>query len=109
MSIVDDTIDKKMAQVLDRDDMVTTVMSTFISSTVHCARCHNHKFDPIPRASTTPCKPCSPASIEPIAVRLRPGRLRPSQGAHASKVRSRDLRSEHAAGRRHFASRTRAD
>ena len=35
------------AQNLDRDDMVSTVMSTFQSLTVHCARCHNHKFDPI--------------------------------------------------------------
>ena len=32
---------------IDRDDMVTTVMSTFASMTVHCARCHDHKFDPI--------------------------------------------------------------
>ncbi len=47
MCIVDDTIDKKLAQVLDRDDMITNVMSTFSSATVHCARCHNHKFDPI--------------------------------------------------------------
>ena len=48
MCIVDDTIDKKLAQVLDRDDMITNCMSTFTSTTVHCARCHNHKFDPIP-------------------------------------------------------------
>jgi len=47
MSIVDDTLDKKRAQSLDRDDMVMTTMSTFLSSTVHCARCHSHKFDPI--------------------------------------------------------------
>ena len=47
MAIVDDTVDKKIAKNLDRDDMVTTTMSTFVSSTVHCARCHNHKFDPI--------------------------------------------------------------
>lgn len=38
---------KKIAQVIDRDDMVTTVMSTFVSTTVQCARCHNHKFDPV--------------------------------------------------------------
>jgi hypothetical protein len=45
--IVDDTLDKKFAQYLDRDDMLTTTMATFTSATVHCARCHDHKFDPI--------------------------------------------------------------
>ncbi|MBI4663541.1 MAG: DUF1553 domain-containing protein [Verrucomicrobia bacterium] len=47
MHIMADTVDKKIAQNLDRDDIVTTAMSTFVSSTVHCARCHDHKFDPI--------------------------------------------------------------
>ena len=47
--IRDDTVDKKQAQYLDRDDMVTTVFTTFASTTVHCARCHDHKFDPIPQ------------------------------------------------------------
>ncbi len=46
-SIQDDTDDRRIAQYLDRDDMVTTVMSTFVSTTVHCARCHDHFFDPI--------------------------------------------------------------
>lgn len=41
------TVDKDITRNLDRDDMVTTVMSTFQSLTVHCARCHDHKFDPI--------------------------------------------------------------
>lgn len=41
------TLDKKIARSNDRDDMVATTMSTFLSLTVHCARCHNHKFDPI--------------------------------------------------------------
>jgi cytochrome c553 len=50
MCIVDDTTDKKLAQVLDRDDMITNLMSTVTSTTVHCARCHNHKFDPISQA-----------------------------------------------------------
>ncbi len=32
---------------LDRDDMVTQVMSSLASTTANCARCHAHKFDPI--------------------------------------------------------------
>jgi hypothetical protein len=47
--IREDTIDRQIARYLDRDDVVTTVMSTFVSTTVHCARCHEHKFDPIPQ------------------------------------------------------------
>jgi hypothetical protein len=45
--IREDTIDREIARYLDRDDMVTTAMSTFVSTTAHCARCHDHKFDPI--------------------------------------------------------------
>jgi hypothetical protein len=41
------TLDKKITRTLDRDDMVSTTMNTFVSLTVQCARCHDHKFDPI--------------------------------------------------------------
>jgi mono/diheme cytochrome c family protein len=47
MELREGTVDKKIARSNDRDDMVATAMSTFQSLTVHCARCHNHKFDPI--------------------------------------------------------------
>jgi hypothetical protein len=40
-------IDGKVARHLDRDDMVTTTMQTFLGLTVQCAQCHNHKFDPV--------------------------------------------------------------
>ena len=44
VGVNEDTVDHRMAQNLDRDNMVTTVMSTFLSTTVQCARCHHHKF-----------------------------------------------------------------
>jgi Protein of unknown function (DUF1549)/Protein of unknown function (DUF1553)/Planctomycete cytochrome C len=46
-TINQDTVDHLMGRNIDRDDIVSTVMNTFTSMTVHCARCHNHKFDPI--------------------------------------------------------------
>ena len=45
--VAETKIDGKIARHLDRDDMVANTMSTFTSMTVHCAQCHNHKFDPI--------------------------------------------------------------
>jgi len=48
--IRENTIDRQIARYLDRDDIVTTVMQTFTSTTIQCARCHNHKFDPIPQS-----------------------------------------------------------
>jgi hypothetical protein len=43
------TVEKEKTRLLDRDDMLANTMSTFVSLTVHCARCHDHKFDPIPK------------------------------------------------------------
>jgi len=39
--------DGKVARNLDRDDMVASTLNTFCSLTVQCARCHNHKLDPV--------------------------------------------------------------
>ncbi len=48
--IREDTLDREIGRSLDRDDMLTNVMNNFTSLTVQCARCHDHKFDPIPQS-----------------------------------------------------------
>jgi hypothetical protein len=45
--VSEDKLDGKLARHLDRDDMVAVTMNTFTSTTVQCARCHHHKFDPV--------------------------------------------------------------
>jgi hypothetical protein len=45
--LAEGTVEKAKTRVIDRDDMVANTMSSFVSLTVHCARCHDHKFDPI--------------------------------------------------------------
>ena len=35
------------------DDMVATTGVAFLGLSIGCARCHNHKFDPIPAVDIT--------------------------------------------------------
>ena len=46
VEVPESKIDGKVARHLDRDDMVSNTFNTFISTTIQCARCHDHKFDP---------------------------------------------------------------
>ncbi|MCA9008749.1 MAG: DUF1553 domain-containing protein [Planctomycetaceae bacterium] len=46
VEVSESKIDGLVARNLDRDDMVTGALNTFCSTTIQCARCHNHKFDP---------------------------------------------------------------
>ena len=38
---------RRAARSLDLDDMATQVMTATMAMTINCARCHNHKLDPI--------------------------------------------------------------
>lgn len=40
-------IDGRIAKHLDRDEMISAVFNVFTSTTVQCAQCHHHKFDPV--------------------------------------------------------------
>ena len=40
-------VDGRIAKHLDRDEMIAATFNVFTSTTVQCAQCHHHKFDPV--------------------------------------------------------------
>lgn len=104
------TLDKKITRNLDRDDMVTTAMNTFISTTVQCARCHDHKFDPIKQEEYYGLQAVfagidranRPYEANP-KVETERRRLRDRQGELLTRKQSLDSRIKHLAGPAHIA------
>ncbi len=46
----DEPVDPKQSRYDEMDDWVATTSQVFLGMTMNCARCHEHKIDPIPHA-----------------------------------------------------------
>ncbi|GIW87388.1 MAG: hypothetical protein KatS3mg108_1712 [Isosphaeraceae bacterium] len=75
--IDDEPADPVMDRFDQLDDLIKTVGTTFLGLTIHCARCHDHKFDPIKQtdyyrllAFFEPSRPFVRGSLESISVVL---------------------------------------
>src|SRR5438552_1373505 len=46
----DEPADPKLARYDELDDIVATTAQVMLGMTMNCARCHDHKIDPVPQA-----------------------------------------------------------
>ncbi len=93
LGLVDDEpADPAMDRYDQLDDMVKTVGTTMLGVTIHCARCHDHKFDPITQkdyyqllAFFTPSKPYVRDQNESISVQVA---SEAERGRRESRIRA---------------------
>ena len=69
--INENSADRVVAQYLDRDDVVTSVMTTFAGLTVHCARCPRRPVSPLGsvRCRLSRRRSCPPNHLQSATLR----------------------------------------
>ena len=72
---------RRQQRANDLDDIVSTTGATFLALTVGCAKCHDHKFDPVPQQDYYRLKACF-AGVRHGERLLTPG---PSEADSAAK------------------------
>jgi mono/diheme cytochrome c family protein len=70
------------------DDRIDVVTRGFLGLTVSCARCHNHKFDPIPTADYYSLYGVFASSVEPAPQIIAPKAVADPWRAHDAKVQA---------------------
>lgn len=72
------------------DDRIDTTMRGFQGLTVACARCHDHKFDPVPTQDYYSLYGVFASSTEPADTPISPRTISEPWQAHDKKVRETD-------------------
>ncbi len=68
------------------DDMAATLGTSMLGLTVGCARCHDHKFDPIPTADYYKLVATFTTTVRSeVALDLDPDRTRQARAGHAAR------------------------
>jgi hypothetical protein len=65
------------------DDMVAATGSAFLGLTINCARCHDHKFDPVPTEDYYRIK----AAFDGVSHAARPLATKEMRHSHQQAVR----------------------
>ncbi len=75
------------------EEMLTTVGQTFLGLTVNCARCHDHKFDPIPQTDYYRMKAVFEGVVQSLSSRFEPSLvLSPAGVAEHERLQGETIR-----------------
>lgn len=78
-----DPVAQKNIRAATIDDMITATGAAFLGLTLNCARCHNHKFDPIPAEDYYRVR----AAFEGVSHGRRPVATAEQHNAHAQAMK----------------------
>lgn len=91
----DEPADPKLARYEELDDIVRTTSETMLGMTVGCARCHDHKIDPIPAADYY--------RLLAFFENIQPYGVRSHESVEAASVRTFEFPADESAKARHQA------